>query len=152
MIVTSGTLRFDGSGTQIGQNVTIISGDDISFKVQATVGAGTEIYAYSDIVFESGSGLNTYDDPIILMAQTGNIEMNANFDFRGIMIAENGLVDLNSNGDIVGTIIGGIGADVSANITITYDETVFTEGTPVIPKSFGDVILTSVSWRELPPM
>jgi len=151
-IVVSGDLRFDGSGIKIGKNVTIVGGNEISFKVQATVASGSEVYAYNNILFESGSGLYTYDDPIILMAQNGDIEMNSNFDFRGIMIAENGQVDLNANGDIVGTVIGGVGVDASANINITYDATVFTEGTPVIPKSFGDVILTSVSWQELPPL
>ena len=70
----------------------------------------------------------------------------------GIIIAEKGEVQLNSNGNITGTVIGGVGVDASANISITYDERVFTEGTPVIPKSFGDVILTSARWEELPPL
>ncbi len=45
-----------------------------------------------------------------------------------------------------------MGVDASARITITYDESVFTEGTPVIPKSFGDVILTKAVWQELSPL
>ncbi len=151
-IVVNGDVRFDGSGTKIGDNVQIISANDVSFKVQASIGAGAEIYANQDIHFESGSKLFTGDDAVLLMAKNGDIIMDSNFDFRGIMIAENGQVELNSNGDIQGTIIGGVGVDAAARISITYDESVFTDGTPVIPSTFGDVVLVANSWQELPPL
>ena len=151
VIITAGNVRFNKSGVTIGERVKIISGDNISFKVQATVAAGAEIFAVNNIEFESGSGLNS-TDPVLLMALNGDIIMNANFTFMGIIIAENGKVQLNSNGDISGTVIGGVGVDADAQITITYDERVFTEATPVIPKSFGDVILTGAFWQELSPL
>ncbi|MEE9369727.1 MAG: hypothetical protein V3V05_12835 [Pontiella sp.] len=149
-IVAKGDVLFNKSGVKVGENVTIVTGSDIDFKVQATIEAGTEIYAYDTIHFQSGSGLETSDESVLLMAKTGDIIMDSNFDFRGIMIAELGQVELNSNGEIAGTIIGGVGVDANANITITYDESVFTEGTPIIPKSLGDVILVASSWQELP--
>ena len=152
VIVANGNIRFSGSHAVIGQNVVIVSGNNISFKVQSTVKAGAEIFAVNDIEFESGNSSLTSTDPVLLMALNGDIIMRSNFSFRGIMIAENGEVQLNSNGDITGTVIGGVGVDANANITITYDETVFTEGTPVIPKSFGDVILTQAVWQELSPL
>ena len=152
VIIANGNIRFNSSGATIGERVVIVSGNKISFKVQSTVKAGAEIFAVNDIEFESGNSGLTSTDPVLLMTFNGNIIMNSNFDFRGIMIAENGQVELNSNGDITGTVIGGVGVDANANITITYDETVFTEGTPVIPKSFGDVILTRAVWQELPPL
>ena len=152
VIIANGNIRFNSSGATIGERVVIVSGHNISFKVQSTVKAGAEIFAINDIEFESGNSGLTSTDPVLLMALNGDIIMNSNFDFRGIMIAENGQVQLNSNGDITGTVIGGVGVDANANITITYDETVFTEGTPVIPKSFGDVILTQAVWQELPPL
>ncbi len=152
VIVANGSIRFSGSHAVIGQNVVIVSGNNIHFRVQATVKAGAEIFAINNIEFESGNSSLTSTDPVLLMALNGNIIMNSNFEFRGIMIAENGQVQLNSNGDITGTVIGGVGVDANANISITYDESVFTEGTPVIPKSFGDVILTAATWQELPPL
>ncbi|RLA59007.1 MAG: hypothetical protein DRR04_09620 [Gammaproteobacteria bacterium] len=151
VIIANGNIRFQKSGVSIGKNVVIVSGDKISFKVQANVAGGVEIFAVNDIEFEAGSGLVS-TEPVLLMALNGDITMNANFTFRGIMIAEKGRVELNANGDISGTVIGGVGVAADANITITYDESVFTEGTPVIPKSFGDVILTAATWQELPPL
>lgn len=151
VLITTGNVRFNRSGVAIGERVVIVSGNDINFKVQATVDGGAEIFAVNNIEFESGSGLiNT--EPVLLMALNGDIIMSANFIFRGIMIAEKGQVELNANGDITGTVIGGVGVEADANISITYDESVFTEGTPVIPKSFGDVILTSAAWQELSPL
>lgn len=149
IIVVSGDISIAGAGTKIGNNVTIISGDDISFKVQVAVGDGTDIYADQNIHFESGSKLDSNGNAILLMSKNGDITMDSNFDFRGIMIAETGDINLNANGTIEGTIIGGIGVDAAANLNITYDDTVFSDTHPINGNIAGDVILTSISWQEL---
>ena len=149
-IVAVNGIDFSKSGVRIGQNVTIITGSDVTFKVQAAVDAGSQIYAEGNIHFESGSKLNTGDESVLLLSKSGDIIMDSNFDFRGVMFAETGQVQLNANGTIDGAVIGGVGVDADAQMTIAYDETVFTDGTPIIPLMNADAILVQTAWQEVP--
>ncbi len=149
-IVTTGDISFSKSHVEIGNNVTIIA-KNFSIANQAEIGGGTLIYTQKDIYLRNASDTTIVGEAAVVLLARGSIEFDSQIDFRGVIFAEDD-VQINANGTIEGTIIGGVGVDVDANITITYDESVFKEGTPVTPKTFGDVILTRLSWRELPSL
>jgi hypothetical protein len=150
VIIATGDLSFTKSHVSIGNNVTIIA-NSVTIANQVEIGGGTVIYATEDLHINNASD-NTIEGEaaVVLLSATGDIIMDSNIDFRGIMLAEEGGIEINANGTIEGTIIGGTGVDVNANTTITYDESVFTSGTPIIPKLFDSVIITSKSWQEIP--
>lgn len=149
-IVSTGDVIFPKSHVVIGENVTIVA-RNFSIANQSEMGGGTLIYSQNDIYLRNASDTTTPGDSAIVLVARNNVTFDSQIDFRGIIFGENE-VEINANGTIEGTIIGGNSVDLNSNITITYDETVFKEGTPITPKVFGDVILTRTSWKELPSL
>jgi hypothetical protein len=149
-IVSTGDIIFPKSHVVIGENVTIVA-RNFSIANQSEMGGGTLIYAQNDIYLRNASDTTTPGDSAIVLVARNNVTLDSQIDFRGIIFGENA-VEINANGSIEGTIIGGNSVEANSNITITYDESVFKEGTPITPKVFGDVILTRISWKELPSL
>ena len=149
-IVTTGNISFPKSHVEIGNDVTILA-NNFSIANQSDIGGGTLVFSKNDIYLRNASDTTIVGEAAVVLLALGSIEFDSQIDFRGIMFAEEE-VHLNANGTIEGTIIGGVGVEADSNITIVYDPTVFKPGTPVTPKTFGDVILTQSSWMELPSL
>lgn len=147
-IVTTGSISFPKSHVTIGRNVTIVAAD-FSMANQSDIGGGSLIYSQKNIYLANASDSSASGQPGVTLLARGDITLASQIDFRGIMFAE-GTVNLDANGSIEGSIIGGIGINADANMSLTYDPTVYTAGTPIDPIALGDVILTQTTWREIP--
>lgn len=153
-IVANGTVDF-GSQAELGRDVTILSGDDIIFSAQPSIGGGSVLFAVSDIQMGSGGTalLGDSSEGVSLMTEAGDIVIGSQTTFYGIMFSNHGIVDITADTEVFGTIIGGVGVNnEQANFTITYDPGIFKEGLPITIDFRGEVIAEKSLWKELPPL
>ncbi len=142
-IVITGEVSGEKSGQTINGGTGIVSGGDVTFKNHVILAEQVEIFTQSDIIFDTsgGGGSLSEADGATLLA-LGDI-ITKNIDFNGIIYAE-GRVEVTSGSDINGTIIAWQGFDLDANVTVTYDSSVFADPNPI---DFGDSLaIQTDSW------